>query len=149
MIKTTRDFGTATFKHDLNNPPESLREKADMLKLVKSELESGLFVVEGKEVAFVDRWIQDKDTETILFYLSNRTVQVWFKDGVGIILELKSKEGFYINTEGILKKYSIGSIMHSRNAEVLERARQTMALLEKINEVKKKQEENPKIINKI
>jgi hypothetical protein len=141
MRKTLQNFGTKTTRHDLNNPPENLKEKVEMLKLVRSELESGLFVIEGEDKTFMDSWLQDKETEAILFRLINRTSHVWFKDGSSIILEFKSKESFYINKEGILEKQPIAAIGNSRNAEIRDRARIFKILLERMSKIKKRQEQ--------
>ena len=65
----------------------------------------------------------------IMFRLSNKIVQVNFKDHTEIILSSETKEVTYVNKKGERLNYPLSSALESTNAEMTKRLKYTKDIL--------------------
>ena len=88
---------------------------------------------------FVKKWI--KTRHAIIFRLSNKSIQVCFKDKTEIILNVVNENVTYINKQGEEIIYSINKALNSSNYEMNKRVKYTKDVLSYMVSTNKKKKE--------
>lgn len=70
-------------------------------------------LVNEPNLVYIKKWMKTKTA--VLFRLSNKIVQVDFKDKTKMILSSNTKMVFYIDAKGLKKTYPIESAINSSN----------------------------------
>ncbi len=70
-----------------------------------------------------------KTHHAILFRLSNKVVQVNFKDGTEIVLSSETREVTYVSKKGERLNFPLNSALESKNVEMTKRLRYTKDIL--------------------
>jgi len=135
----------------LTKYPKELQKKVTLLQHFRSYLEGDAKDEQQKEDSgnqrkgnkvpiYLKKWIQTK--HAIMFRLSNRVVQVSFKDKTEIILSSESKEVTYVNKKGERLTYPLTSAVEAVNEEMSKRLKYTKDILtHMLSTTEKKQEE--------
>jgi polo-like kinase 1 len=120
-------------KHSLTDYPPSLEKKVTLLHHFKSYLDQN-FKNEDIEherpignLVYIKKWIKTRHAK--MFRMSNKVVQVYFKDKTEILLCSNSKQITYTNKEGIRLTYPLGAALESTNEEMNKRMQYTKNIL--------------------
>lgn len=120
-------------KHSLTDYPPSLEKKVTLLHHFKSYLDQN-FKSEDIEhdrplsnLVYIKKWIKTRHAK--MFRMSNKVVQVYFKDKTEILLCSNSKQITYTNKEGIRLTYPLGAALESTNEEMNKRMQYTKNIL--------------------
>ena len=128
--------------HKLDSYPKDLQKKVTLLQHFRNYFES-----EGKSLAaslklgsssksedrklphsiYVKKWM--KTHHAIIFRLSNKVVQVNFKDNTEILLCSETREVVYANKKGDRATYPLDTALKSDNTEMTKRLTYTKDLL--------------------
>ena len=105
--------------------------------------------IEEIDFIFIKKWI--KTRHAIIFRLSNKSIQVCFKDKTEIILNIANENVTYINKKGEENIYPINKALNSSNYEMNKRVKYTKDVLSYMISTNKKKKElsesNSKDIN--
>ena len=94
----------------------------------KIEVKKGVEKKEmGDDTVYVKKWMRTR--HGIIFRLSNKVVQVNFKDHTEIILSSESKVVAYVNKKGERLTYPLSTAMESSNMEMAKRLKYTKDIL--------------------
>eukprot|EP01017_Pseudomicrothorax_dubius_P045733 TRINITY_DN794_c0_g1_i1.p1 TRINITY_DN794_c0_g1~~TRINITY_DN794_c0_g1_i1.p1 ORF type:complete len:643 (-),score=160.85 TRINITY_DN794_c0_g1_i1:66-1994(-) len=121
--------------HTLNDYPKELQKKVTLIQHFKIYLEAenketagqGDLENKGEPLVFVKKWMKTK--HAIMFRLSNKIVQVDFKDKTEIILSSESKTVTYVNKKGERSHYPLATALESTNQEMTKRLKYTKEIL--------------------
>ncbi len=121
--------------HTLDNYPKELQKKVTLLQHFRSYLEGETkpeTADPGKERkvknrVYVKKWARTH--HAILFRLSNKVVQVNFKDHTEIILSSETREVTYVDKKGERHCYPLNSALESGNQEMTKRLKYTKDIL--------------------
>jgi len=120
-------------KHSLSDYPPSLEKKVTLLNHFKSYLDQN-FKKEDIEherpsgdLVYIKKWIKTRHAK--LFRMSNKVVQVYFKDKTEILLWSISKQITYTNKEGVRSTYPLAFALESTNEEMNKRMQYTRNIL--------------------
>jgi len=120
--------------HTLTDFPKDLQKKVTLLQHFKIYLESDQKDVDKAEIAnkseplvYVKKWMKTK--HAIMFRLSNKIVQVDFKDKTEIILSSESKTVTYVNKKNERSHYPLATALESTNQEMTKRLKYTKEIL--------------------
>jgi len=120
--------------YTLTNYPKELQKKITLLQHFRSYLE-----VEGKQEkgdntqrkvanpVYVKKWMKTK--QAVMFRLSNKIVQVNFKDHTEIILCSANREVIYVNKKGERLTYPLNTASESANSEMAKRLKYAKDIL--------------------
>eukprot|EP01138_Halocafeteria_seosinensis_P014851 gb/GECG01015161.1/.p1 GENE.gb/GECG01015161.1/~~gb/GECG01015161.1/.p1 ORF type:complete len:793 (+),score=103.22 gb/GECG01015161.1/:1-2379(+) len=137
--------------HTMSNYPDSLKKKVTLVRHFKgflfeeqrkkgrtgSEEEAAIAKGSGtSDLTFVKKWIKTPDA--ILFRLSNRTVQVNFKDTSSIILCSESSLVTYADKSGNRSHHVLSKILHEGRPDISRRLRYTRDILHQLSVGKRK-----------
>lgn len=78
-------------------------------------------------LVYVKKWMKTK--HAIMFRLSNKIVQVDFKDKTEIILSSENKMVTYVNKKGEKSNYPLATALESTNVEMAKRLKYTKEIL--------------------
>ena len=95
--------------------------------------------IEEIDFIFVKKWI--KTRHAIIFRLSNKAIQVCFKDKTEIILNIANENVTYINKKGEENIYPINKALNSSNYEMNKRVKYTKDVLSYMISINKKKKE--------
>jgi polo-like kinase 1 len=95
--------------------------------------------IEEIDFIFVKKWI--KTRHAIIFRLSNKAIQVCFKDKTQIILNIANENVIYINKKGEEDIYPINKALNSSNYEMNKRVKYTKDVLSYMISTNKKKKE--------
>lgn len=116
--------------------PKELQKKVTLLQHFRSYLEAEAkgkaeeVVAEDKKPAqlvYVKKWMRTH--HAIMFRLSNKIVQVNFKDHTEIILNSESREVTYVNKKSERLTYPLSTASDSANPEMAKRLKYTKEIL--------------------
>jgi polo-like kinase 1 len=138
--------------HTMSNYPDSLKKKVTLLRHFKgflfeeqrkrgamdSDEEAAITRGSGSsDLTFVKKWIRTPDA--ILFRLSNRTVQVNFKDTSSIVLCSESSLVTYADKSGNRSNHVLSKILHEGRPDISRRLRYTRDILHQLSVGKRKE----------
>ena len=118
---------------DINEAPNELNKKIRLLNHFKicfeedSKREGEVNGNQNENSVYVKKWIKTKNA--ILFRLSNKIVQVIFKDRTEIILSSESRIVTYKNKLQEQNIYQLSSALESNNPEMIKRLKYTKELI--------------------
>ena len=93
------------------------------------------------DFVFVKKWVKTK--HAIIFRLSNKSIQVCFKDKTEVFLHTINETVTYTNKKGEKIIYPLNNALNSSNYELNKRVKYTKNILtHMINANKKKKEKN-------
>jgi len=158
ITRRTQDNNEHRTHHTLEDFPEDIRKKATLLKHFKNYMLTDTFErrdgaslgashlaatvtrrgLEAPPVApyvpgdapFVKKWTQNR--HAIMFQLSNRMVQVIFRDRTEAVLSSRSHMVTYVDANGTLSSYPISSALEVPNADLNRRLQFTRSMLENV-----------------
>ena len=113
--------------------PKSLEKKVTLLAHFKSYLDQNFKQEEiehkdqNQEIVYVKKWIKTRHAK--MFRLSNKVVQVYFKDKTEILLCSNNKRITYTNKEGKRATYPLSAALESKNEEMNKRMQYTKNIL--------------------
>jgi polo-like kinase 1 len=122
--------------HTLTDYPKDLQKKVTLLQHFKIYLENDAnqekpTPSEGgnkaEPLVYVKKWMKTK--HAIMFRLSNKIVQVDFKDKTEIILSSESKTVTYVNKKNERSHYPLATALESTNQEMTKRLKYTKEIL--------------------
>jgi len=123
--------------HTMTDYPKDLQKKVTLLQHFKIYLESdakeheknqgGDQANKAEPLVYVKKWMKTK--HAIMFRLSNKIVQVDFKDKTEIILSSESKTVTYVNKKSERSHYPLATALESTNQEMTKRLKYTKEIL--------------------
>lgn len=127
--------------YHIDSYPESLKKKITLIKYFRQYLEKSnakpeeMDQVEGIESSdsvsiYVKRWMRTK--HAVIFRLSNKTVQVCFRDNTEIILSSEAKLVTYKDEKQDKETFSLSKFIEVHNPEVAKRLKYTKEILKKL-----------------
>lgn len=120
-------------EHTMDDYPEALEKKVTLLAHFKSYLDQNFNKEEIehkepiREPVYVSKWIKTRHAK--MFRLSNKVVQVYFKDKTEILLCSNNKRITYTNKEGERATYPLRAALESKNEEMNKRMQYTKNIL--------------------
>jgi len=125
--------------YEVNNYPSSLDKKVTLLMRFKSYIENKHSIKlelelkpkdkgnEVLELVYVKKWIHIG--HAIVFRLSNKVVQVNFKDRTEMVMSLETREVTYTNKQGERETYSFSNALESTDTELTKKLNYTKDIL--------------------
>ena len=107
----------------------------------EQSVNASIKTVEEMDFVFVKKWVKTK--HAIIFRLSNKSIQVCFKDKTEVFLHTINETVTYTNKKGEKIIYPLNNALNSSNYELNKRVKYTKNILtHMINANKKKKEKN-------
>ena len=105
----------------------------------EQNVNASMKTIEELDFIFVKKWV--KTRHAIIFRLSNKNIQVCFKDKTEIILNASNENVTYTNKKGEHKIYPINKALNSSNYEMNKRVKYTKDVLSYMISINKKKKE--------
>ena len=121
----------------VENNKENIQPKSGIKKsahgIISLEKKTG-----NNTMVFVRKLIKAQDI--VIFRLSNQTLQVFFKDGISIIVNHPKQLVTYIDIKGVKSQFHINYVATCDNQDVITRLKQMQDILKQVREVEKARE---------
>lgn len=120
-------------KHSLTGFPSEYEKKVTLLHHFKSYLDQNIKVEDIEHtrptgnLVYIKKWIKTRHAK--IFRMSNKVVQVYFKDKTEILLCSNSKQITYTNKAGSRSTYPLSTALESTNEEMNKRMQYTKNIL--------------------
>ena len=114
-----------TVSHSMKDYPKTMEKKVTLLAHFKSYLDQNFKQEEiehkepSRESVYVKKWIKTRHAK--MFWLSNKVVQVYFKDKTEILLDSAKKRITYTNKSGKRATYPLSAALETKNEEMNKR----------------------------
>ena len=83
--------------------------------------------MENLELPFLKKWVRTR--HSILFRLSNRTVQVVFFDRTEVLLSSEARIVTYLDKQGVRIQHSLDEVLRTGRADITKRLRYTKDIM--------------------
>lgn len=129
--KQRRDDSVIT--HQIDDYPASLEKKVTLLHHFKNYLDQNFkeedieHSTDTRPLIYIKKWIKTRHAK--MFRLSNKVVQVYFKDKTEILLCSNSRQITYTNKEGKRATYPLSAALEWSNEEMNKRMQYTKNIL--------------------
>ena len=133
-------------KYKFADYPADLKKKVGLFNHFKGylkdeEAKNELVPIDPRNLVYIKRWFRSK--HSVIFRMSNKTVQVIFIDQTELIINSTTKKVAYFNKGHQRFEYPIQEIMESDNKELIKRFQYTKEVLNEMAKAhdQKKEEE--------
>ena len=96
-------------------------------KITLDKYNIDLKTMEHLELPFLKKWVRTR--HSILFRLSNRTVQVVFFDRTEVLLSSEARVVTYLDKQGLRIQHSLDEVLRTGRADITKRLRYTKDIM--------------------